>query len=74
LTISKEQALLLMETLPASSPSLEPCYVINWPLWFAWCEVRGREPEASTVWTEYDVVISAVLDIRKYLENVRRTQ
>ena len=56
--ITKAQALLLIENFPLTTPTLEPCYVVNWPLWFAWCEVQGRPADGSPHWTEYDVCVS----------------
>ena len=66
--ITREQAAAIVSAWPSSAPSLEPCAEINWPLWEAWCAARDRHPDASPVWSEVDVVRSAVLMLRRFLE------
>lgn len=68
--LTREQAAALVAAWPSSPPSLEPCAEINWPLWEAWCAARGRRSDASPVWSEVDVVRSAVLMLRRFLETV----
>jgi hypothetical protein len=38
------------------TPRLEPCAEINPALWGYFCQLAGRGPEPSDLWTEADVV------------------
>lgn len=67
-TITREEASALIAAWPTTEPSLEPCYVVNFPLWAAWCAARDRDPDPAPHWTEADVVASSRMMLRRFLE------
>jgi hypothetical protein len=40
------------------NPRNEPCYLVNFELWQAYCAIVNREPLPSEHWTEADVVVA----------------
>lgn len=66
-TITREEASAMIAAWPTTQASLEPCYVVNFPLWAAWCSARDRDPEPAPHWTEIDVVNSSRLMLRRFL-------
>lgn len=71
--ITREQALTLLEALPDTC-SGALCSEHNPDLWRTWCQVMGRSPDPSPVWTECDVVSSCILLIQSNLRNRLRDQ
>lgn len=70
MTITREQALLLLEAMPHEQVMDKPCHLCNWRLWFAWCQVKEREPDPSDIWTERNVVESCKLLLIGYFKNL----
>jgi hypothetical protein len=65
---------LLLSSLPAASPSTEPCNEANPFLWKIWCQMNNRTDTMSpTVWTEADVTYSSVMIIAKHLRELTAT-
>jgi hypothetical protein len=64
-TMNRQTAIDLLAALPLHEPSAD-----NRPdpeLWAAWCSALGRDPAPSYVWTELDVVRSAVLHLNSHV-------
>lgn len=69
--IDRPTAINFMLHLPHENGKDEPCSDVNPYLWLIWCEAQERDPNAySTIWTEYNVVESCVLAIRRYLNEL----
>ena len=66
-TISREDAIALLDLLPRGKASLEPCSDVNPALWHHWCRLRDRDPANSVVWSEYDVAFSSALMLRTHI-------
>lgn len=71
--ITKTQALILLLALPDKC-SGALCSEHNPDLWRTWCQIVGRPPDPSPVWTECDVVTSCILLIQSNLRNCLRDQ
>lgn len=67
-TITRDEAVAILAAWPTTPPSFDPCYVVNWPLWAAWCAARDRDPDPAPHWAETDVVASARMMLRQFLE------
>jgi hypothetical protein len=64
-TMNRQTAIDLLAALPLHEPSED-----NRPdpvLWDAWCAALGRDPAPSYVWTELDVVRSAMLHLNSHV-------
>jgi hypothetical protein len=73
--MTRQGALRLLEALPTSDPSLDPCQVANPTLWTVWCDLRGRpDPLSPSVWTEVDVVASSVMMLNRHLRAIGDAQ
>lgn len=66
-TISREDAIALLDLLPRGKASLEPCYEANPALWCHWCRLRDRDPINSVVWSELDVSVSSAFMLRSHI-------
>ena len=58
--ITRKQALTLLAAIPDTCSEVL-CSEHNPELWRRWCEVGGRPPDPSYVWTECDVATSCIL-------------
>jgi len=66
-TLSREDAIALLDLLPRGKASLEPCHEANPALWHHWCRLRNRDPANSQVWLEYDVAFNSALLLRAHI-------
>lgn len=63
--MTRQQALDLLAAMPLHEPSAD-----NRPdpaLWAAWCAGLNRDPAPSYIWTELDVVRSAMLHLQSHV-------
>jgi hypothetical protein len=68
-TISREDAIALLDLLPRDKASLEPCSDVNPALWRHWCRLRGRDQTSpSLVWSERDVAVSSAIMLRLHID------
>lgn len=67
LTISREDAIALLDLLPRGKASLQPCHDANPALWHHWCRLRGRPVLPSPIWSELDVSVSSAFMLRAHI-------
>lgn len=70
MTITKEQAVELLQNIMDEGASHDPCYQANPDLWRVWCKIKGRDARPTDVWSEIDVIASSVLMLRKYINTM----
>lgn len=71
MSINRDGAIRLLEALPFSAPTLDPCHDANPPLWAIWCDLKGRDDVTSpSVWTEQDVVASSILLLCAHMRSI----
>ena len=66
-TLSREDAIALLDLLPRGKASLQPCDDANPALWRHWCRLRGRPTNPSPIWTELDVAFNSALLLRAHI-------
>jgi hypothetical protein len=66
-TLSREDAIALLDLLPRGKASLQPCDDANPALWRHWCRLRGRPILPSPIWSELDVAVSSTFILRAHI-------
>ncbi len=62
--MNRQTAIKLLSALPLHEPSTDR--PPDPALWAAWCSALNRDPAPSYVWTELDVVRSAMLHLSRH--------